>query len=155
MKRVLNSCAVGVLVALAGAAFPSTSRAQVSANGAGQAVFTVSESGTPLGTVTEFGLNAMVAANGSAMGQFACWVSKPGGGGLTAKITGGKVVGNTLVLTGTSTCVFFKGGGVFRDEPIQLTVRPGGPGVGGFTLCFPNFGFCDTEVITKGSIRVK
>ena len=91
-------------------------------------------------------------------GRFTCMVER-GGGGFTADITGGEVLDDDCVLlTGTATCVFPGGGGVFFDEPVTIIVCHGGPGEGSFVACFDNFVAdfgCDEETLINGQIHVQ
>ena len=113
------------------------------------------------GVVTEFSVNVWIddPVLGD-FGTFACFV-QPGGGGFVADITGAEVLDNgCILLTGTSTCVFPGGGGVFFDEPVTIFVCGGGPGEGGFTVCFDNFVVdtpcdCDVEEVINGQIHVQ
>ncbi len=122
--------------------------------GGGTAVVTNDEGFLPPGVVTSYGLTAEVKFSGEALGEFTCMVHG-GHGGLTAKLTSGEHLGEgCIVFYGTSTCVF-PGIGVFFDEPITLYVCGGGPGEGGFALCFdnfPQFG-CDVETVRTGVIK--
>ena len=94
-------------------------------SGGGRAVVTNEEGFLDPDVVTEFGVNARIDSSGDATRQFTCFV-EPGGGGFTTNITGGADLGGDCVeLTGTSTLVF-PGIGVFFDEPVTLTVCPGG-----------------------------
>ena len=160
--RFVSKLVAAVIVAVAVACVSSTAQAQeppeealARVHGGGRAVVTNTEGFLLPGVVTEFSVNAWIPLFGGA-GQFVCWV-EGGGGGFNADITGVDILSDgCILLTGTSTCVF-PGIGVFFDEPVMIIVCVGGPGEGGFTVCFDNFVAefgCEEETVINGQITV-
>jgi len=125
------------------------------ANGGGIAVFTDAESDPSAnGTFTEYGLGVRVAEDGSAIGHFNCVIA----GFLAFE---GDILeafdvdtdAGTMTVSGVASCTFFGIPGQLLDN-FELTLFRGQAGVGGFILCLPDFGFCDTEVVVRGHIFV-
>ncbi len=103
---------------------------------------------------TDFALNITVRADGSATGEFACAVPN-------AIVIAGQAVAATTNTDGSVTVTgvgygYIVGVGGFENDSFFVTVRPGGPRVGGFDFADANFpeGFYDTESLLVGSINI-
>ena len=103
---------------------------------------------------TIFGVGANVYADGSAVGSFMCMI--PGvfviqGQALTGTLNGD----GSVTLQGVGAGYDLILGERFEDCAFEVTLRTGGPGVGGFTYSdcvVPPPG--DTEIVIRGHILI-
>ena len=95
---------------------------------------------------SQFGIGVRLLGGGEARGHFECLMAGRSdilGLGLMAvqaKITDGSVNGGSATFSGTATILLTRSTlpgvpeGKFTEVPVEVTVTPGGPGVGTLTL---------------------
>ena len=161
MRKVSCLFALALLAAIAVAATPSTAPVRVAARvtGGGTGLF-IDPSVTPtdMGLTTNFAVGLTVHSDGSATGHFTCLI--PGIVVIDGDYTAGSYDAGTGVATASGNALLVFPGGGFLVVTFTNTFKAGGPGVGEFTLTddsgyFDVAPFLDTEVVLKGTIKIK
>ena len=114
------------------------------------------------GQLSQFGFSAVVEANGAATGHFNCLMAgRTVGNGvgtnlmsIAGPITSGSLGSGQAAFSGEATVGLGSGGIMATGAPYTVTVFPGGPGVGHFTLSVPSLGITLSDVLVAGNIEI-
>ena len=152
---------VALTALLAVAAFPAAARAvdvDAKVAGGGTGDFLDTPNAVTTSGYTDFSVGLTVYADGSAQGHFVCMI--PAVVVVSLDVTEGIVNGDgSVTVTGLAIVYdhFFQA--VFADLPVTVTLRAGGPGVGGFDYRdesgFFGPGQFDTELVRRGMIQIR
>jgi hypothetical protein len=159
MSKVVRLLAVALVVAISVSARPAVAgdpEIDVRVSGGGVADFQDTPYAVNTTGYTDFSVGATVYADGSATGSFVCMIP-------AVVIISGEVLEGTVNDDGSVTLYGLAHGwdsfipGPFTNLPFMVTLREGGPGVGGFDYrddsgIFDDDQF-DTELVRRGMIR--
>jgi hypothetical protein len=144
-----------LLLAIAASPLPANAGGPTHIGGGGTAV--------GLDSSSQFGMNVIVASDGSVSGQFNCVMAgRSAMPGLSDMTVRGRVT-SASIGTGTAT---FQGTGTLNMNSTQsgtpesmtvaysVTVTPGGQGLGTLALAVPAASFSMSEVVSSGQISI-
>ena len=155
MRRLIFLFMVTLLMAIGASPLPTDAAAPTHVDGGGTA--------TGLDTSSQFGMDIILAGDGSVSGHFNCVMAgrsaMPGLSDMTVRgsVTSASITSGTITFGGTGILNMKSAQSGNRETMIvaySVTVTPGGPGVGTVALSVPAASFSMSEIVTSGQISI-